>query len=456
MSLRNHVDGIFGVFGTMKAPLPENESRRLESLGHYQILDTLPEPDFDDLTRLASQLCEVPIALISLIDAQRQWFKSRVGLDATETHRDLAFCAHAILEKNETLVVPDATQDERFSDNPLVTADPSIRFYLGVPLVDSGGYPLGTLCVIDRVPRRLTPQQVYAVKVLGRQVISQIELRAKMRYMADLVDQVESAKTELEYSNRDLAQFASVASHDLQTPLRQVRMLGERLRMDCAGQISPEGHDYIERISSASERMQRLLVDLMTYSLVTTTVRPVQEVDLMKLVGEVVSDLDACIQEVSGRVEVQQLPRIQADETQMRQLFQNLISNAIKFHRKTVAPVVRIETQIIAGREGLKDADDLIGSGPWCRILVKDNGIGFKANHSDQIFRIFKRLHTPQHYEGTGVGLSICKRVVERHDGVIKAQSEAGQGATFIITLPLQQKADQRSVPGHWQDLPAA
>lgn len=160
----------------MKAPLPADEDERIEELRDYHILDTGAETEYDDLVHLASQICGTPIAVVSLVDTQRQYFKARIGLDATETPRDVAFCAHAIL-KPELMIVPDAMKDERFADNPLVTSDPNIRFYAGTPLVTPKGHSMGTLCVIDRVPRALDESQQEALQILGRQVVQLMQLR---------------------------------------------------------------------------------------------------------------------------------------------------------------------------------------------------------------------------------------------------------------------------------------
>jgi GAF domain-containing protein len=166
----------------MHVPLPKNEAARRAALASYAILDTDPEPSFDDLNHLASFICKTPIALITLVDEHRQWFKSRVGLSTEQTSRDIAFCSHAILQ-DDIFVVPDALQDDRFRENPLVAGEPHIRFYAGVPLVNDDGYALGTLCVIDQIPRELSATEKEALKALSRLVLGQMELRRNLELL---------------------------------------------------------------------------------------------------------------------------------------------------------------------------------------------------------------------------------------------------------------------------------
>ncbi len=181
---------------------PDNEKQRLETLRGYEILDTEPEASFDDLTFLASYLCETPVALISLVDADRQWFKSKVGVSLLETSRDIAFCASAILQP-DVFIVPDASQDERFADNPLVAAEPKIRFYAGAPLMIHG-QALGTLCVVDRVSRELRPEQLEALRALSRQVVAQLDLRRNLKQLEQALKTRDRVEAEKERSLREL------------------------------------------------------------------------------------------------------------------------------------------------------------------------------------------------------------------------------------------------------------
>jgi GAF domain-containing protein len=186
----------------MISPKPRNEKHRLATLRGYEILDTEPEAAFDDLTSLASYICQTPIALISLIDAERQWFKSKVGVSVTETSRDVAFCASAILQ-SDVFIVPDASQDERFSENPLVVSEPKIRFYAGATLM-THGHALGTLCVIDRVPRTLSSEQLEALRALSRQAQAQLELRRNLKRLGQSLAARDRAETEKEHTLQEL------------------------------------------------------------------------------------------------------------------------------------------------------------------------------------------------------------------------------------------------------------
>jgi GAF domain-containing protein len=175
----------------MKAPTPNNEAERLAALKEYHILDTGTEQSYDDITALAAYICKVPIAMISLVDEVRQWFKSRVGMDQHQTSRDVAFCAHAILQ-NEPFTVRDATKDRRFAGSALVTGEPHIRFYTGIPLINPEGLALGTLCVVDHQPRRLSAAQQKALQALSRQVMALLELRRVSTHLADALDHVKT------------------------------------------------------------------------------------------------------------------------------------------------------------------------------------------------------------------------------------------------------------------------
>lgn len=767
----------------MKAPLPDDEAARLKALRQYQILNTDSEAIFDDITHLTAYICGTPIALVSLIDDCRQWFKSKVGLAVTETPRDIAFCAYTILQ-SDVLIIADTLADQRFATNPLVTADPSIRFYAGVPLITPQGQALGTLCVIDKVPRELSSEQVEALRVLGRQVVTQLELRrnltdlaqvtakhkqteaalrqqaeqehlvteiaqhirqslnlgetlsttvsevrqllqcdrvfvyrfrpdwsglvivesaspgwesllgrvltdpnfvnyvqpyqqgriqatadiysgdltpcyvdflAELQIRADLVvpilqeeqlwgllvanhcaaprpwplweinllqqlatqlaiaiqqselyqqvqtelverqrakeelqqqnqrsqlfaevtlkirqslhleeilqtsvdevqkllqadrvlifqllsdgfgkvvqesvvtewpsiigqgitddcfgpeylqryrqgriytidtldnsqvhpclaeflqqfgvkaklvvpillkeniwgllivhqcsaprqwsnfeitllqqlaDQIGIAlaqsqfltaesrqRQELTRSNAELEQFAYVASHDLQEPLRMVTSYLQLLERRYKDKLGADANEFIAFAVDGAARMQTLTNDLLTYSRVGTRGSSFSPTDIAVILDRAIANLKLVIEESGAAVTYDHLPTVMADATQLTQLFQNLISNAIKFRGKTP-----LEVHIEAERQDQA----------WL-LSVRDNGIGIDPQYAKRIFLIFQRLHSRAEYSGTGIGLAICKKIVERHGGHIWIKSELGQGSTFYFTIP--------------------
>ena len=227
----------------------------------------------------------------------------------------------------------------------------------------------------------------------------------------------------LEESNRALQDFASIASHDLHEPLRKVVAFSDRLKARCGASMDETARDYLERMRSATHRMQGLLTSLLDYSRVATRTEPFIPLDLNQLLRDVLSDLEVRIEQTGGKVEVANLPTVEADPDQMRQVFQNLVSNGLKYVRKGESPLIRINSE----------CDKIL-----CRFFVKDNGIGFDEKHLDSVFKPFHRLHGRSEYEGTGMGLAICKKIVERHGGSITARSKPGRGSTFIVELRIR------------------
>jgi PAS domain S-box-containing protein len=242
----------------------------------------------------------------------------------------------------------------------------------------------------------------------------------------------------LERSNRELQDFAQVASHDLQEPLRKILSFGDRLKTKAGESLDEDSQDYLQRMCNAAARMQTLINDLMAFSRVEIKGQPFVPTDLGVIAREVSADLETRIEQAGGRVEIEELPTIDADPMQMRQLLQNLIGNSLKYFRAGVPPVVRIYCEKPDARRP-ESLDESAPARQFCEILVTDNGIGFDEKYLDRIFTVFQRLHKKGEYEGTGIGLAICRKIVDRHTGTITARSSPGQGATFVVTLPVIQ-----------------
>jgi light-regulated signal transduction histidine kinase (bacteriophytochrome) len=246
-----------------------------------------------------------------------------------------------------------------------------------------------------------------------------------MRHAAEKI--LNEYSENLARSNRELEDFAYVASHDLQEPLRKIQAFGNLLESEYSDKIRGEGSEYLKRMQNAASRMSTLIEDLLAFSRVTTRQNPLEHISLNLIVGDVLGDLETRIQETNATIDVGALGKVVADPTHMRQLFQNLIGNALKFHKPDTAPAIKIS--------GVTKSGDI-------EIKVSDNGIGFEEKYMDRIFSVFQRLHDKKSYEGTGIGLAVCRKIAERYNGTITATSKKGMGSTFIVRFPREPKGE--------------
>ena len=398
----------------MIIPKPHlRERERLTVLDSYNIMDSLPEEDYDNLTAIAAEICGTPISLISLVDQDRQWFKSNHGLDARETPREYAFCAHAINNQDETLIVEDSREDERFHDNPLVTGEPRVIFYAGVPLVGKDGLPLGTLCVIDKKPKELTQGQIATLNVLSKQVINLLELRRTTALL-------ERTVILLREKNDDLEQFAYKAAHDLKSPLNNISSTTD-LFTDCyANTLDEEGTTMLSFIKSASKKLKSLIEGLLEYSKSDTVLREKKdELDLQALNDEVCglfsADADVSMTLVSD------LESITVNKAAIDQILINLVGNAVKYNDKKT-----VELQLT-----VHEKDN------FYEFHLTDNGPGIPKEHQDFIFQIFQTLGTTDRFgdTGNGVGLATVKKLIEKMGGSIWLFSSPPNGCTFSFQL---------------------
>ncbi len=387
------------------AELPRNEARRLSALYEHDVLDSPREEVFDEIAELAALLCNAPIALITLVDESRQWFKARTGIAATETARSVSFCAHAILQP-DLFVVPDTLKDERFFDNPLVTGPPRIRFYAGAPLVTDDGCGLGTLCIIDHYPRTLTAEQKKTLAVLRTHVMKLLELRRTTHHLA--------------IANRELESFSYTVSHDLRAPLRAITGYTKVLLTDHREELSDDFHYLAEKVASAAERMDQLTADLIKFSKLLRQSLDFFRVDLSCVAGAIVTDLHNAEPGRFVTVTIQPDLIAMGDPGTLRILFENLLQNAWKFTSTVEQPEIEIGSTWTDGSQ---------------EFYVRDNGVGFDMAYVEKLFQPFQRLHSSSQFPGTGIGLATVRRIVERHGGSVRAESVLGYGTTIRFTL---------------------
>lgn len=389
------------------------EEERLKNLKSYNILDTLPESDYDNIATIAAEICGTPISLISLIDDKRQWFKARHGLGATETPKEYAFCAHAINDPENVFIVQDARKDERFHDNPIVTGDPNVIFYAGVPLVGEEGLPLGTLCVIDNKPNLLSKSQIRSLTALSDQVINLLELRKNKQLL-------EEAFHNLEEKNQELERFAFIAAHDLKSPLAGVSGIAQLFLDEYDAQVDEEGKEMLKMLIGSTDKLRSLIDGLLDYSrsekLLTEKKSKIDPLVLKKDIAGLFTFNNNL--ELNLRTTVTELV---ANRTALDQILINLITNAIKYNDKDL---IKIELGISENASHYK-------------FYVLDNGPGIDPNFHDRIFNIFEILAPNDKYgqTGNGIGLATVKKIVGKSGGTIKVESDSGKGAKFMFTL---------------------
>jgi signal transduction histidine kinase/DNA-binding response OmpR family regulator len=410
--------------GWITAPLPENEIERLQALRSYNILDTAPEEAFDRITRLASRLLKTPIALVSLVDENRQWFKSRHGLDAEETSRDLAFCAHAILE-DKPLLVNNALKDERFYGNPLVADKPNIRFYAGTPLTDSKGFRLGTLCVIDtQVHEDVTEEDLSVLNDLAALVIDELELRVSVR--------------KEQIANRHKTEFLANMSHEIRTPMNAIIGMANML-LD--GNLHPIERGYAETVLQSSEVLLQIINDILDFSKIEAGKVELEHIpfDLQLICEEVCTTasiaaagkkLDLLLRYPYGTSRY-----VFGDPGRVRQILINLVHNAIKFTEK--GHVLLSVSPPVEDRGRLR-----------FRIEVEDTGIGIPEDKTHYIFHKFNQADgsTTRKFGGTGLGLSISRELSEMMGGNIGVNSVLGKGSTFWCEILLREDKEASSI----------
>lgn len=394
-------------------PIGNHEAERITALHSYHILDTAEEKEFDDLTILASAICQTPVALISLIDGERQWFKSAKGVTEKETPKEYAFCAHTVAQGDDMLVIEDARQDQRFAENPFVTGGSQVVFYAGVPLVNEDGFVLGSLCVIDTEKRSLTDDQTNALKILAKQVVDKLELRRKAIAL-------EKAYRDLQESHLFTQKFAAMAAHDIRNPLSSISLTSQALKIRLQ-KLDDESSLKLVDLSLISIRKLIVLLDeMMAYSespeLLRTKKLFVNLPDFLRSVIALIT--------VPENFEIrlpEEMQRLYISPVAFEQIFINLLSNAIRYNDKP------------RGAVQIRFSQD---QGNYY-FEVEDNGIGIAEEYHEKIFGNAFTLKITDRYnkKGTGIGLSTVKELIGVLGGSITVKSDPGQGTTFRLSV---------------------
>jgi len=403
----------------MEKSVPEREIERRIALETYAVLDTHPEPRFDEIAQLAAQVCDTPIALIRFIDRDRQWIKARVGLAITDDAIDVPFCSHAI-EQDDILIVPDAARDVRFVPHPLVDGEPNVRFYAGAPLTVGGELKLGTLAVIDHVPRSLRPDQVVALRTLSRHVVAQIELR---RHVVELRRAVEERKL----AESGLRDFVAMVTHDIRNPLDVIRGYSSMLRDE---ETRPNALAALDQIDSGTESILALVSNYLESSRLAAGKLDLELVTLP--FGDLLRRVTTSYQGAARRREITLelvvdagLPDIVGESMSLERIVGNLLHNAVKFTPEGGHISVRAERR-----------------GEHVVLTVCDNGPGVPVDDLPRLFQSYWQSQANRHMGGTGLGLFIVRVLTEALGGRVTATNVASGGCCFEVTLRAARSCD--------------
>ncbi|MCW8980344.1 MULTISPECIES: GAF domain-containing sensor histidine kinase [Altibacter] len=392
--------------------LPKNEQERLNAVKSYSLLDTLPEEDFDNITALVASICDVPISLVTLLDADRNFLKSHYGIPFNESPRDISFCGHAILDESNIFIVEDARKDDRFKNNPLVSEQGAI-FYAGVRLINPDGFPLGTLCVFDVKPRTLDDKQRKTLLALARQVMNLFEERKKNK-------QLELLQKELQNKNDELKNFAGVISHDMKMPLANMILTADILKAKYSEQLDTQAQKYISYLKQSSFTLSDYISGLLAhYESDKLTSGSHETFDLNQLLEEIVDllniDIDCEINFPEENLE------LSCNRAALEQILLNLIGNSLKYNDKEKIVIDMTCTK----------TDDMY------HFVLSDNGMGIPKDKQNEIFDLFTTVGNLDRNgkKGHGIGLSTVQKLVNGMGGNISVNSELGKRTTFEFTF---------------------
>lgn len=401
----------------MKNPIqPPDEKERIKALKKLDILDTPAEKQYDNITELAAYICDAPIALLNFIDEDRQWTKSRFGCEYTGAPRDSSFCAYAILCPDTLTEIQDARRDERFKDNPAVLVeDNPVIFYAGYPLKDADNHVLGTLCIIDHRPRKLTEPQKKALNTLGNQVETLLEFRLKNNRLAEYGDR-------LKHHNTLLKDFAGAVSHDLKMPLANTIMTVDILRTKYADQLDEQAMDYLQRLKQSAFGMSDYISNLLEYY----ETENISSLDYSKEPFGLKGFLEDIIDMLNIKQDCEiMLPDKNFDlicnRSALEQIFLNLLGNSLKYNDKK---------KVIIAIEAVEEED-------YYRFKLRDNGMGIPEDKIDKIFDLFSvaTMRDSSGKKGHGIGLSTVKKIIDKLDGSIKVVSKLGSYTLFEFSI---------------------